>query len=395
MQSVARFLPTRRGALTILAVLALAASACAPAAPSPTAPPKPTEAPKPAEAKPAAKPTEAPAAKPAPATSPAAKPTEKPAAKAITLPPPETKSLKFAVAALETTPFTIKFAQDLGLYKKYGIEDVEVLYIETQARTAQALASGQVVGAATGAGTAINSIKAGEPIILVAMYSNTQTDSLVTAADVKTAADLKGKKVAVASFGGDSHASVLLALKALNLAERDVTVTQIGGQSARIAALAAGSVSAAPVDVTLDEEMKKQGFNILVRIPDSKVQIAKTGLMFRKEFMDKNPNTVLAVVAANLEAMQNLYTNTDRAIESYARWTQQDPARAGSIIRTFLQFPQRDLRWTKEGMEILKEVTAKADPAVAEVDVTKSYTFQFLDRLREMGFNDAVGVPKM
>lgn len=81
--------------------LALVLAACAPAAPSPTAPPpkpteaskpaaKPTEAPKPAEARPAAKPTEAPAAKSTeakPAASPAAKAEPQPTAQADELPP--------------------------------------------------------------------------------------------------------------------------------------------------------------------------------------------------------------------------------------------------------------------------------------------------------------------
>ena len=29
-----------------------------------------------------------------------------------------------------------------------------------------------------------------------------------------------------------------------------------------------------------------------------------------------------------------------------------------------------------------------------DLDVTKAYTFEFLDKLRDMGFNDMVGVPR-
>jgi hypothetical protein len=52
------------------------------------------------------------------------------------------------------------------------------------------------------------------------------------------------------------------------------------------------------------------------------------------------------------------------------------------------------MRWSKEAWEIVRDVGAAENPALKDVDVTKAYTFEFLDKLRDMGFNEAVGVPK-
>ncbi len=51
---------------------------------------------------------------------------------------------------------------------------------------------------------------------------------MYTQSAVKTAADLKGKSVAISSFGSQSHAGALLAVKSLGLATSDVTITQVG-----------------------------------------------------------------------------------------------------------------------------------------------------------------------
>ena len=72
------------------------------------------------------------------------------------------------------------------------------------------------------------------PLTTVAITASKLTDDLVSVANVKSAADLKGKAVAVSAFGGLSHGVVLLQLKQMGLAPEDVVVTQIGGQSARI-----------------------------------------------------------------------------------------------------------------------------------------------------------------
>jgi len=351
----------------LAAVLAALAVACAPvAAPTPPAAP----------AQPAA-----PAAPAAPQT--------------VSLPKPELTSIKIGHSALEVNAMAPEFANDLGLYKKYGIEKVETFYMDGAGKAAQALVAGQMDAITTSGGPVISSLAAGAPQVMVAMHINKTTDILYGVSAVKSAADLKGKSIAISQFGGESHAVVLLALRGLGLTDKDVTIVQIGGQSARIAALTAGSVAAAPVDEVLADEMKKQGFNALLTLSESPLQLARNGIVVMREFMEKNPNTVLALVAADLEATQRMFTDSEKAIDSFAKWTQaKDRTQPEKAVKSFLKLAQRDLRWEKQAWEDLKEVQIGANPAVKDVDVTRAYSYEFLDKLRTMGFNDLVGVPK-
>jgi len=217
---------------------------------------------------------------------------------------------------------------------------------------------------------------------------------LVSIGSVKTVQDLKGKQIAVSSFGGDSHASVLLSLKALGLKQVDVTLTPIGGESARIAALLAGTVAAAPIDSTQEEKMKAQGLNILLRLEEAPVTLAHESLQVRKDFAEKNPNATLAILAASMEGEQEIWNQTEKAIDGYAEWTQaKDRSGASKEIDDYKKIGNRDMRFSPEGFDNLKEVMVAANPELKDVDVKKAYTFEFLDQLKELGFPKAVGVP--
>lgn len=421
MQRTRAWTRSHRGAVGGMRIVALVAlmgvvvSACAPAAPSPQAP---TTAPA-ANPTPAAKPTSPPVAattKPAIAASPAAspaaaKPVASPAAspvaataaspspaasgRTISLPRPEKTSIKLGFSALEAIMTTYAMAQDQGLFRKYGFENVELLYTEGDAKALQSLISGGVDGTAQGPTVAIAALATDVPLVTVAMSATIITDDIFATPDVKSAADLKGKKIAISAFGGTSHASVLLGLRALGLTPDDVTIVQIGGESARVAALTSGSVQAAPMEIFRRQDMQQRGFNLLVSVAETpNLEFIRNGLNFRREFVQQNPNTVLALVAALLEAQQQLYSQTDKAIDAYAKFAQiTDRADAERRVRSLLPFFRRDMRWSQQAWEFARDVMATQNDALKSVDVTKAYSFEFLDRLRAMGFNQAVGVP--
>ncbi len=361
-----------------------------PSAPAPTAP-KPTDAPSPTATPAAAKPASSPAAAPGPAVS--ASPSVV-ASRNITLPKPEKTAVTIGHAATEINVFTAEYAKILGLYKKYGVE-AETTAFDGGSKATATLLAGQIEAMTTGAPPAVASQITDVPLVQVATYMDKVTDNLVARSDIKTPAELKGKTIAVSQLGTDSHASVLLALKGLNIPPTDVIVVQIGGQSARIAALQAGSVAAAPIDGAIEQEMTNRGFNILIRLAEAKAQVARSGLVLTREFVTTNPNTTLALVAANLEAHQRMFENPDAAVDAFMAWTRiPDRAQADKAVKDYLKLARRDLRWEPGAWAVAKEVQESINPALKDVDVSKAYSFTFLDRLRDLGFNDAVGLPR-
>ncbi|MPZ70728.1 MAG: hypothetical protein GEU71_14550 [Actinobacteria bacterium] len=310
------------------------------------------------------------------------------------LPQPEVTSLKFAVSALAPGPNFAQFAVDEGLFEKYGIPDVEVLLLEGSARSLQALVAGQVQVTIDSAQATLTSLLTDNPLQDVAQFHNSFVDCIYGGPEIKSPDDVAGGRLAVSTLGGQSHAEVVVALTEFGLTSDDVEIVQIGGQDDRVAALRAGSVEAIPAECAVEKQLTSEGMNVLLRLPDVETQMPGSPLTFSKEFIEKNPNTVLAVTAACLEAMQTLFNDTDAAAESYAAWVQVSPEDALLSLEPYKDVAQRDLRWTPEGYATVHEFLVLTNPAVGGVDVRDAYTFEFLERLEELGVYEDLGVPE-
>lgn len=335
-----------------------------------------------------------------PAASNGGAPSASPAASAVatpvTLPTPEVTQLKVGISNLEANGFIPKLAEVASLYDKYGLTDVEVLYFEGAQKLLQATIAGQIQAGSDSPENTFTSLTTDQPRQDVGVFANKFVDCIYTKGDIKTAENLKGKRVAISSFGGQSHAEVVVLLQSLGLTADDVNIVTIGGQGARVAALQGGSVDAIPAECSLEPELTGQGFSVLLRLPDiSDVEYATSNLTMQKSFIDQNPNTVLAITAANLAAMQMLFEGDQETVtKAYMEWSQLDEDTAKASLEGFRSVAQRDLRWTQDGYANVLNIVASAAPELAGVDVTQASTTKFLDQLEELGLNDELGVPK-
>src|SRR5258708_38010672 len=93
-----------------------------------------------------------------------------------------------------------------------------------------------------GAGAGITSAVTDTPTKVVAMNSTTLDDGLFCGKDIKTAADVRGKTIAIGTFGGTAHGSALLMLKGLNLTTKGAPIQESGNEGTQIAALKGGAI---------------------------------------------------------------------------------------------------------------------------------------------------------
>jgi hypothetical protein len=104
---------------------------------------------------------------------------------------------------------------------------------------------------------------------------------------------------------------------------------------------------------------------------------------------------VLDILAASLEAEQDIYTMTDKAVDGFAEWTQaQNKDDANKEIHDYLPVGNRTMRFSSDGFDNLKEVMVAAAPELKDVDVKQAYTSEYLDKLSSLGFDKLVGVPQ-
>jgi len=316
---------------------------------------------------------------------------------AVTLPAPEKKTLKVALSTGgEASQYAEYLASQLDFYKKYGgFDNVEVSGLQGDAKVVQALVAGGIDLGVLGVSGAINSQLTDTPLKVVAMNGVTLTDMMVCQPSIKSAADLKGKQVAVSSFGSTAHGSILILLSQLGLTDKDVTITQVGNQDARLAAVKAGSVACAPIDLAQKDAVTQAGLSVLADNKSSGKQWGRSGLAARADFISQNPNTVLGAVAASLAAQNYIFTNTDDAAAKFAEYSQQSADNAKKVIQDFTTWGDRSMDWTDEAFNFPRQTLAATNPQMANVDVTKAYDKSFLKKLADMGFYQAIGDPAL
>jgi NitT/TauT family transport system substrate-binding protein len=314
-------------------------------------------------------------------------------AAAVTLPTPEKTDLQIGLSVTETSQFAGQLAEQLGIYERNGL-NVEVTVFEGDGKVMQALQAGQLDLGFGGTSAYVTSQGTDAPVVAIAVNASILSDLLVTTADVKTADDLRGKCVAVSTYGGTSHGAVILSLEALGLTPEDVVITEVGGQSARIAALEGGACAAAPVDAAQKGEMEELGFNFLVDLKQERLPWGRSGLGVTEEWLAENPNTATVVAASVLEAQNMMWDDPETAAAEYAEFTQSEPELAEQLISDFQEIGNRTMMWEDEAFENPKRVLATVNPDIEDVPVAEAYDKSVLDNLKSTGYYDQLGVPE-
>lgn len=309
------------------------------------------------------------------------------------LPAPELTTIRLGISApTEPVQYAEKLADTLGYYKELGFTSVTVTGFEGDGKALQALVAGQLDFFVGGVTSALSSQLTDTPVKVLSVNSVLNTDGLYCKAAIKTKEDVKGKSIAISTFGGTSHGSALIAVGLMGYKSTDVVIKEVGNEGTRIAALRGGSIDCAVVGLQQDATLKAAGLNLIVDVTKGG-QWGRSGLMARTDFIQKNPNTVLDVVAAAVRAQNYMWTNNADAATKFADWAQQKPADAASVVKAFLDYGLRSMIFTEEAFKAPQQVLSSVNPPVANVDLKKAYDLSFVQQLVKNGYYAKYNIP--
>lgn len=156
---------------------------------------------------------------------------------------------------------------------------------------------------------------------------------LISRPEIKSAEDLKGKKVAISRFGSASDFAAREALKKLRLdPAKDAAIIQVGGQSARYTALAQNSVQAAVFNEPLSTlTVKKQKMNLLADLANLDLPFPNTDYLVRREYLQTHRPQVISFMKAIIEGMRSLRTNRALGIQVIQKYLKINDAEEAGI----------------------------------------------------------------
>jgi NitT/TauT family transport system substrate-binding protein len=135
-----------------------------------------------------------------------------------------------------------------------------------------------------------------------------------TSANIRSVADLRGKKIGLPGLYGTSYIGAIALLDAAGLSQKDVTLDSIGYN--QVAALIADKEDAAVV-YTANEplQLAQQGIDYTLFKTSDAVDLVANGLITNEKTLQENPDLVKKMVAATLQGIQYTSDHPNEAFE--------------------------------------------------------------------------------
>jgi NitT/TauT family transport system substrate-binding protein len=207
-----------------------------------------------------------------------------------------------------------RVASDKGFFEKEGLR---VRYIQFQGTNLMlsALMSNEldyVTILPFIAGAAVR----GLPVKIVAATTKASGYAIVARPGIDSIKALKGKKIAINSFGSSADFAIYQLLSRNGLdPNKDVTLQAIAGSpDARFAALISGSVDATVVNSPFEYRAEQKGFKTLLSVKETAefVRIPISGLSTTQRKIDKEPDEIVRMLRAERAAI--LFLQSQREV---------------------------------------------------------------------------------
>lgn len=247
-------------------------------------------------------------------------------------------------------------AEEKGLFKKKELDSKIVTF--SRSNDINALVSGDIQFDQTSPDKVIHSALGGFPVRMVMATTSGLNLALVVHPSIKSAADLKGKSVAITSFSGLPYTGLLLCLRELAMTKEQVVPLNIGGKTARFEALLNGRVAAAILDPPYTTMAAKEGYKLLVDLTPLDVPYLRNVVAVSEKSLREDSRTVARFVEALSEGM-HFYRNKANKEESLR------------ILAKYLRLPlDKNRAMIEEGYETYREMLLKkpyADPNAMKI----------------------------
>jgi NitT/TauT family transport system substrate-binding protein len=281
------------------------------------------------------------------------------------------------------------------IYQKYGI-DAEYIALDSGTIGMQTLLANEIQVLFTTGALAVTANLQGGDTAIIAGGINFFPFKLVVRPDIKAAADLRGRKLAVSRYGSASDYAAQLALEKLGTDPKQTTFLQLGGNQSRLSAMVTGAVDASVFSEPFASvAMKQHGMRSLLDLAESGVPFPQNCFIVKRSYLAEKRGIVVNALRASIEALYLMKRDKNVAREVLKKYLRIDEdsmidigydyylARHGEGILTL---PDR------KGIEFVIADAAKTNPKAKShtPESLKVLDASVLEEIKRSGFVEKV-----
>jgi ABC-type nitrate/sulfonate/bicarbonate transport system substrate-binding protein len=274
-----------------------------------------------------------------------------------------------------------------GFFRKNGI-DVEVVDIRNGPLTIQALASGEVQVAYTVPSSVLSAAAGGIDVAFFAGLINRPDGDLIVTPEIRTAQDLKHKRLGIQSVGGGVWSMTLLALEYFGLEPNrdDVSLVVIGDQSVLARAFMASRIDGAYLSYGYRHVLRDTKHRLLLDLGKTSIPYQGLALATQRVYLRQHPRIIdgfLRGVAESIVFIQNP-SNKAAVLKSLGnnlrfKRTQQ----AESAYDALQWLYSLDMEPNKPGIQNVSRLLAVHNPRMTKLTAERVIDSGPMQRLRE------------
>ena len=239
------------------------------------------------------------------------------------------QSKKITIAVPVTPPNVVHLtpyvANEFGYFKDENLT-VELIRFEGGVGSLRASASGAIDLAGTSSEPVIDAIANGAEVKVVYSYAPNVDVSFAVGPNVKTLADLKGKKMGVQEPGGFADVMTRIVLKTAGISDKDVTFVQTT-TAGRVQQLTSGATDTAVLHIDQVKNASKQNPNIhvLTNMWEVLTDYQYSVYVVPTQTLKDDPATTECIVRALMKANRAMYdpANRQKIIDVGVKFTQE------------------------------------------------------------------------
>jgi len=276
-------------------------------------------------------------------------------------------------ASMSSVVTSLWVAQEKGFFARNGL-DPQLVFIPGSPTLIASINTGDIHLASTGGTATLGAVVGGLDMKIIAAFANYVQTDLVVRPEIKTPADLKGKRIGVTSIGGTGWMSAMLGLEQIGLSpERDkILIAAFGDQRVISNALETGTIQGAAIAGIFSRRLKRMGYNFLGDL--EKIPLVGTSVVVKADYLASHQPIVRSALRAMLEAHGYVLNPANKAsvIEVVSKKLGvTDPVAANDGYEDYVRRTDKKGFVVVDGLKNIQRFMKARNPKIGEINLDR------------------------
>jgi ABC-type nitrate/sulfonate/bicarbonate transport system substrate-binding protein len=302
---------------------------------------------------------------------------------------PRTK-IVIGYASMSSVATTLWVAQEKGFFTKNGL-DAQTIFIPGSPTLIATLNTGDVQFGFTGGTATLGAAVGGLDVRMIAAFANHIQTDLVVRPEIKTPADLKGKRIGVTSIGGTGWMSAMLGLEQVGLSpERDkISLAAFGDQRVISQALESNTIQGASLAGVFGQRLKRVGYHFMGEL--EKIPLVGTSIVVKSDYLTNQRAIARNTLKAMIESHGFVHNPANKAavIEIMSKKLGiSDPVSANDGYEDYVRRTDKRAFISLDGVKNIQRFMKLRNPKIADINLERLIDDNLLRELDKAGFID-------